>query len=164
MLSTFAIAVTGTTGCSRFKKKKAPTTEQVPGELEGAYPAVGDLGAGLDPGEMSAYPESPRMPADMQIAELRTVYFDYDSSELNATNQQILDANLQYLQANSSLSIQVEGHCDERGTREYNYALGQRRADAVRNYLISRGIDASRLNAISYGEDRPVAPGSGEEA
>jgi len=164
------VIVSGATGCRFFRKKQTQESVDqtpiggIPGEEIGGYPAIGDFGAGVDAGETSYYPEMPRMPADMQVPELRTVYFAFDSSNLDAQAQQVLEGNAQYLQLNPTLTVQVEGHCDERGTREYNYALGQRRADSVREYLIQRGIEPTRLNPISYGEDRPVAPGSGEEA
>lgn len=160
-----SVMVVSTSGCKKLFGKKTPSaTTGVPGPEGTQYPAIGDLGAGIDVGETSAYPPSPRMPADTQVPELRTIYFAYDSSDLSAEAQASLDAAFQYLQSNPNLSVQVEGHCDERGSREYNYPLGQRRADVVRQYLVQRGIDGSRLNTISYGEDRPVAPGSSEEA
>ena len=152
------------TGC---KRKKAPTGADatgVPGTITDQYPVVGDMGAGVDVGEMASRQPGLRMPAENQVPELRTVYFAYDSSDISAEGQQILDGNVAYLQANPGLTIQVEGHCDERGTNEYNYALAQRRADSVRDYMVSRGVPSQQLNTISYGEDRPVAPGSDEAA
>lgn len=85
------------------------------------------------------------------------VFFTVDSSELNATSRSTLDKQAAWLAQYSNYSITVEGHADERGTREYNIALGARRAAATRNYLVSRGIPASRIQTISYGKERPVA-------
>jgi len=90
------------------------------------------------------------------------VYFAFDSSALDAAARAILDANAEWLSANPGTSITIEGNCDERGTREYNLALGQKRADAVRDYLISAGVDASRIETVSFGEERPVCQESGE--
>lgn len=92
-----------------------------------------------------------------------TVYFDYDSSSLSAAAQKTLDANVACLSALGS-TVRVEGHCDERGTTEYNIALGQRRADAIQRYLVARGVPPSRLRTISYGEERPADRGSSESA
>ena len=91
----------------------------------------------------------------------KSVYFAFDSSELDAAARAILDANAEWIIANN-LSITVEGNCDERGTREYNLALGQRRADSVRNYLEARGVSSSWIDTVSFGEERPACDGSGE--
>lgn len=95
---------------------------------------------------------------------LRTVYFAYDSAELSEETRAALRANAEWLNTNRGYRIRIEGHCDERGTVEYNLALGQRRADAAREYLVSLGVDAGRLATISYGEERPADPGHGEDA
>lgn len=93
---------------------------------------------------------------------LRTVYFDYDRSEIRADQRATLQANAAFLRDNPTVRILVEGHADERGTREYNLALGDRRAQAARDYLMSLGIDAGRIETISYGEEQPVSTGEGE--
>ena len=91
-----------------------------------------------------------------------TVYFDYDQSTLTTEAQATLDRQAAFLKASPSFRITIEGHCDERGTREYNLALGDRRASAVRDYLVAKGINASRLSTISYGKERPSVGGSNE--
>jgi peptidoglycan-associated lipoprotein len=85
------------------------------------------------------------------------VFFESDSTELTATSRATLDKQAQWLTAHGQYRFTVEGHADERGTREYNIALGARRSQAARDYLISRGIQASRMKTISYGKERPVA-------
>jgi peptidoglycan-associated lipoprotein len=85
------------------------------------------------------------------------VFFDSDSTELTPQSRATLDKQAQWLQTYSRYNFTIEGHADERGTREYNIALGARRAQNVRDYLISRGIDGSRMHTISYGKERPVA-------
>jgi peptidoglycan-associated lipoprotein len=85
------------------------------------------------------------------------VFFESDSTELTAQSRATLDKQAQWLQLYSRYAFTIEGHADERGTREYNIALGARRAQTVRDYLISRGIDGSRMHTISYGKERPVA-------
>jgi peptidoglycan-associated lipoprotein len=96
--------------------------------------------------------------------QLRDVYFDYDSANLSAEAQSILDADGKVLMDNASVSVQIEGHCDERGTVEYNLSLGDRRAQSARDYLVRYGVPASRLSTVSYGEERPFATGSDESA
>ena len=91
-----------------------------------------------------------------------TVYFGYDESSLSAEAQATLDRQAAFLKANPSIRIVIEGHCDERGTREYNLALGDRRASAARDYLVAKGVNASRLTTISYGKERPAVGGSND--
>jgi peptidoglycan-associated lipoprotein len=95
---------------------------------------------------------------------LKPVYFELDSSELNAANQKILDEDAALLKRYTSWAVTVEGHCDERGTAEYNLALGERRAIAARTYLVSLGIAADRLRTVSYGKEFPFDPGHDEAA
>ncbi len=92
------------------------------------------------------------------------VFFGYDSSELDVDAQELLQDQVAWLKQHSNVSVIVEGHCDERGTREYNLALGEKRAQAVKNYLISLGINSSRVSTISYGKERPAVIGSHEGA
>jgi peptidoglycan-associated lipoprotein len=92
------------------------------------------------------------------------IYFDFDSAALDASAEGILREKAQWMIDNPGVSVIIEGHCDERGTNEYNLALGDRRAGAVKAYLINLGIDASRLTSISYGEERPVDRDHTEEA
>ncbi len=96
--------------------------------------------------------------------ELQDVFFDYDRSTLREDARTTLTANGKVLLENPDAAVLLEGHCDERGTVEYNLALGERRANSARNFLVQYGIAASRLNTISYGEERPFAAGQGESA
>ncbi|MDR0932883.1 MAG: OmpA family protein [Victivallales bacterium] len=90
------------------------------------------------------------------------IYFAYDSDVLVPSEQTNLDRIAQYLKANPSLALLIEGHCDQRGTEEYNRALGERRANAIRAYLAGRGVADARMKTLSYGEDKPSVEGSGE--
>ncbi|WP_308912050.1 peptidoglycan-associated lipoprotein Pal [Pseudokordiimonas caeni] len=92
------------------------------------------------------------------------VFFAYDSSELSSEARMTLDKQAQWLGHYGQVSVTIEGHCDERGTREYNLALGDRRAQAVVNYLVAQGVSADRLKSISYGKERPAVVGNGESA
>ena len=95
---------------------------------------------------------------------LRPVFFDLDSSELSTEGQRILDANAGVLKQHATWTVTIEGHCDERGTAEYNLALGERRALSARAYLISLGLPADRLRTVSYGKEFPFDPGHDEPA
>jgi peptidoglycan-associated lipoprotein len=100
-----------------------------------------------------------------KLAEVgNTVYFDFDSSELSENAQMTLNRQAAFLNVNPTLVIVVEGHADERGTREYNLALGDRRATAVRDYLLAKGLNSARVRTVSYGKERPAVEGSTEAA
>jgi len=92
------------------------------------------------------------------------IYFEFDSYVLTGLAQDILVGKAQWLRINPSSAVAIEGHCDERGTNEYNLALGDKRAEIVKDYLVNVGIDASRLTTISYGEEHPVNSGHDEES
>ena len=93
-----------------------------------------------------------------------TVLFGYDSSQLSSDAMATLDAQAALLNAKPSFRVKIEGHADERGTREYNLALGERRASATRDYLVAKGVDGSRIRIVSYGKERPAVVGSNEDA
>ena len=92
------------------------------------------------------------------------VFFGYDSSDLDSDALELLQDQVAWLKQNSDVSVTIEGHCDERGTREYNLALGEKRAQAVKNYLIGLGISPDRVSTISYGKERPAVVGSNDGA
>ncbi|MGB2437036.1 MAG: peptidoglycan-associated lipoprotein Pal, partial [Candidatus Puniceispirillales bacterium] len=92
------------------------------------------------------------------------VLFDFDSYELTSSAKSVLNNQANFLSSNPSVRITIEGHCDERGTREYNLALGERRATAARDFLLAQGVDSARLRTISYGKERPAVAGSNEGA
>jgi peptidoglycan-associated lipoprotein len=94
----------------------------------------------------------------------RVVHFDYDSSELTNQDYQTLQAHAQFLMANANSRVALTGHTDERGTREYNMALGERRAKAVENFLVTTGVNPTQLEAVSYGKEMPVNAGHDESA
>ena len=116
------------------------------GESTTKAPASSSLDA-LQRGESTATPAS---------SPLKDVYFDFDRYDLRADAREILKANSAWLKANPGAQVQIEGHCDERGTTEYNVALGSRRSESVKDYLVTLGTSADRLSTISYGEEVPV--------
>jgi peptidoglycan-associated lipoprotein len=106
---------------------------------------------------------APATPAS-RVEDLKPAFFDLDSYSLSAEARAVLDADARVLRDNPTARVVIEGHCDERGTVEYNQALGERRAQAARDYLVNAGIDGARLSVISYGKERPFATGSDEAA
>lgn len=92
------------------------------------------------------------------------IFFEFDSSILTAEAQEILKEKADWLRQNPNLNVMIEGHCDSRGTNEYNIALGERRAEGVKNYMMSLGVSGGRMRTISYGEERPLVRGEGEAA
>jgi peptidoglycan-associated lipoprotein len=119
-----------------------------------------------------APPPPPAPPAPAVVPEpvvqmarnFQRVYFDLDSATLASASKAALDENVALMQANPDIKVELQGHADERGTTDYNLALGQRRADAVRRYLGAQGIAGSRFSVVSFGEERPLQSGSSESA
>ncbi len=92
----------------------------------------------------------------------KVIYFDFDTSDIRSEFYEVLRAHSEYLVANPQVSLTIEGHCDERGTREYNIGLGERRAMTIKRFFEAEGVEGSRINTISYGEERPADDGHGE--
>jgi len=122
-----------------------------PGNGPGAHPMSGP--AGFAPGSQQ----------DLAATAGDRVFFAYDQSDISSEGQQILQRQAEWLKRYSQVTVTIEGHCDERGTREYNLALGERRAAAVRNVLVAMGVSPGRIKTISYGKERPIIVGSSEE-
>ena len=116
-------------------------------------------GAGM--GSRSIVPGSQQ---DLEASAGDRVFFAFDRSDISPEARQILTRQADWLRRYPNVTVTIEGHCDERGTREYNLALGERRAQAVKNVLVASGIPASRISTISYGKERPAVVGSSEEA
>ena len=109
-------------------------------------------------------PTPPPPPPELKQSQLKTVYFDFDKFNLRADAKAALDVDFNLLQQFPDVIVKIEGHCDERGTVEYNISLGEKRAKAAQDYLVGLGIDPNRISIISYGKERPVDPGHNEEA
>jgi peptidoglycan-associated lipoprotein len=109
------------------------------------------------PAAPAAAPMSPPKPSEfMANANLTDIQFDFDKYDIRPGDARTLDADATWLKANPRNLVLIEGHCDERGTNEYNLALGERRAKSTMNYLVAQGVQASRITIISYGKERPV--------
>ncbi|MCX7014238.1 MAG: peptidoglycan-associated lipoprotein Pal [Candidatus Sumerlaeota bacterium] len=148
--------------CSRSKGAGEGST---PGDLTpqsgGAVEPFGPGATGRNLGDEAGRLTGPGVSAD-QV--LQKVYFDYDKADIRPDQRAVLDKDYEYLKANPNQRIIVEGHCDERGTVEYNFALGERRATQVKAYLVNRGIDKDRIKYISMGKEAPAVPGHNEAA
>jgi len=116
---------------------------------------------GGPPGQQGPIPGSTQ---DFVVNVGDRVYFDFDRSDIRADAQPILAGQAEWLQRYPAVRVRIEGNCDERGTREYNFALGARRADAVRDFLVDHGIAPGRIATISYGKEQPIDPGHDETA
>jgi peptidoglycan-associated lipoprotein len=122
----------------------------------GAAGAGGGAGSGTGAATGTTIPSLPSPKEFVESAALRDVFFDFDRYDIRGGDKGTLDENAKWLKSNQSALLLIEGHADERGTNEYNLALGERRAKATRDYLVSVGIDAGRITVISYGEERPT--------
>lgn len=158
-MNKIAIAVTLASALALSACKKNPPEElpPPPQDVVTPTPTPGPIGPqGPVPGTQTHF---------SQVMQGRdTIYFDTDKFDIDAEDQAALRQQAQYLQQYPDVRATVEGHCDERGTRDYNLALGERRANAAKNYLVSLGVAGERISAVSYGKERPVALGSNEQA
>jgi peptidoglycan-associated lipoprotein len=102
--------------------------------------------------------------AQLRMFESQPIYFAFDKSDLTAESQALLNQKANWLRDNASYSVRIDGHCDERGTNEYNLALGERRAHAAKKFLMDMGIPDDHISTLSYGEERPAGPGRNEQA
>jgi peptidoglycan-associated lipoprotein len=146
-------------GCGKKKAKSipvppAPTPQTTPAPTPVTPPES------VTPPAPTPEPAKPAA----SVSDLGTVYFAYDSFGLDEAARATLDRNAQLLRENTALMLTIEGHCDERGTVEYNQALGEKRAEAVKQYLVDANIAADRLRVISYGKERPADEGHDETA
>ncbi len=146
ILSLVAVA-----GCGG-KKAVEPTTT----DMGSSAPAVEDM-------ETPTETVDPRA-GDMSPVALNDIFFDFDQFNLSSEAKSTLEANARELKRVSAANVTIEGHCDERGTKAYNLALGDKRANAAKDYLVTLGVTASRVTTVSYGKERPFDTGTGESA
>ena len=141
-----------------------PAPAEAPPGPAVAPPTAAELPAPAAPAPAAAPPAPVAAREPEKKPPLGDVFFDYDQSLIRPDAKQILDKNVEWLRANSKPNLIIEGHCDERGTQEYNLALGQRRAKAAQDYVVASGIDEKRIKIISYGKERPFVAGHDESA
>jgi peptidoglycan-associated lipoprotein len=149
VLSSLLVAAVVLSGCA---KRPATTQAAAPAPTGSASTTA------ATPPAPTPAPSSTARPAVQDFAavpELADVFFDFDKYDIRPGDAKTLDANANWLKSNPNHLVLIEGHCDERGTNEYNLALGERRAKSTMNYLVSQGVQANRITIISYGEERP---------
>jgi len=145
-----------TTAATAAAPAPAPRATPAPTPSPSAPSSGGAAAPGAAAAAAPAQTPRPSPREFMAVAALKEVYFDFDKYDIRPEDAKTLDANATWLKSNAENLVLIEGHCDERGTNEYNLALGERRAKATMNYLVSQGIQANRITIISYGEERPV--------
>ena len=168
LVTVLSILAVTLAGCARRPGMAGPSAPSPSGEATSmtATGATGTLGTGSSatpPARAVTRPVERPAPRDFQAnANLQTIHFDFDRSDIRPGDAKILDASARWLTNNPKQLVLIEGHCDERGTSGYNLALGDRRAQATKDYLISRGVQATRITTVSYGEERPLCTAHNE--
>jgi len=151
------------TGCA--EKKSIVTSDSAKGKEIYSPTTKGDLAKDNSASERAVSEQSVDLEKMAKKASpVSDINFDYDSSSIRSDAREILKINANYFMKNRSSSIVIEGHCDERGTNEYNMALGERRAQETKKYLVNLGINESLMKTVSFGEEQPLDPASNEEA
>jgi peptidoglycan-associated lipoprotein len=147
-----------TSACQQKKVAPAPVAEEKPAVQQPVDNSAAEA-------EAAARAERERLEREAKAAmESEKIYFDYDKADLSSDAQSILTKKADWLKANGSYKLKIEGNCDERGSTEYNMALGARRAEAAAKYISNAGVAADKLTTVSYGEEKPVAAGHDEAA
>lgn len=154
-LALIATTAASMAACASRPKPSYPTTPTAP-PPPAAQPAPPPTGVGE-----TVLPGSER---DFVVNVGDRVYFDFDKYDVRADAQPLLEAQAAWLAKYPAVMVRIEGNCDERGTREYNMALGGRRANAIRDFLVAHGVTTSRITTVSYGKEKPIDPGTGEES
>lgn len=144
------------TGCSLFRKKDGAGESNVRSETT--------AGGGSEKIDASPMNLSATGSDSGSIEGLQSVFFDYDKATMTDSEKAKLSANASWLKKNSQFKMTIEGHCDQRGSNEYNLSLGERRANAVKQSMLAQGIAANRLSTVSFGEEKPLVQGDGEDA
>lgn len=159
LITTALVVALALAGCSG-KKNVQPAAPAEPVVSEGTAPYPETYGGAA---EIGSSPSDAAVAAERALSN-NVIYFEFDSSVINADGDAVVEKYAAYLQANPASRVRLEGHADERGTREYNVGLGERRANAVESALQARGVNANQLSLLSYGEERPAVQGQGEAA
>lgn len=170
MLAVVLIFGFSVAGCAKKPAEPGPVDqmtqtqapEETSGNVEKYTPPAEEVLPSEEPEAM--VPESARQMGALDVSELIDVYFAFDQADLTSEGRNDLARNGRLLKTAAGVKIVIEGHCDERGTSEYNLGLGERRADTVKTYLVSLGVSASRIKTISYGEEKPFAAAHNEAA
>jgi peptidoglycan-associated lipoprotein len=160
------VVAVAATGCSKKQTVKSDAGSGAAETAPQAPPQEAPKPAPAEPVMTAQQAEAARGAAvtEEKASPFADVLFDYDKSELTAAGKKTSQDVAAHMKKNPGAKLLIEGHCDARGTAEYNIALGDRRATSVKNYLVSLGVPAAALSTVSYGKERPLDPGAGEEA
>jgi peptidoglycan-associated lipoprotein len=176
LLPVILLTVTALAGCGKPKSANQPASTPAPFPGSAPRSGSGPVSSTIPPAPTVITPDQPVVatPNDPMSnasvvdinkdSPLRAVYFAYDSDALDDAARSTMTANADVLKKYTTWVVTIEGHCDERGTAEYNLALGDRRAEAVKNYMVSLGVAADRLKTVSYGSEFPFTPGHDEKS
>lgn len=157
-----SVVLTTATGCSLFRKKSDTGTETT--SSDGSIKTETTADGGSEQIDASPMNFSAQGSDSGKIDGLKTVFFPYDKATLSSSEKAKLDGNVAWMKSNSSVKLTIEGNCDQRGSNEYNLSLGERRANAVKQMMISEGVAADRLSTVSFGEEKPLVQGDSEAA
>jgi peptidoglycan-associated lipoprotein len=160
LIASMVVLAVAASGCASGKKKATPASGSDYSSSQTA-PMGGEAYGGAT--QIGGSPSDAAVAAERALSN-NIVYFEYDSSDINATGMEVVGRFASYLTANPASRVRLEGHADERGSREYNVGLGERRAKAVEAALLSSGVSPDQLSLLSYGEERPAVVGSDEAA
>ena len=168
VMATVLVALLVSAGCARGGWRpwwrKAPAPPPVSKRTPYQPPKVQEPSRIVDRPLVTPVEEPEARGVTFEPADLEMIHFEFDMSRITEEARITLQSNAEIIKENPGVIIQIEGHCDERGTNDYNLALGQRRARSTREYLINLGVDPGSLTTISYGEEQPLDPGHNEEA
>jgi peptidoglycan-associated lipoprotein len=162
-LAAIALAAAWISACSH-PRPLGPAATNVPPPPPAPPPSQTMPAPGPGPVESETGAPIPGSARDFVINVGDRVYFDFDQYAVRPDGRPVLEAQVAWLRRYPEVRVRIEGNCDERGTREYNFALGARRANSVREYLVAHGVSGDRIATVSYGKEHPLDPGSGEEA
>ena len=165
LLIIFSVSLIALWGCPKKTEVTAapePQKEETPVAKEEPKPEAAPQAAPQEEPK-PAVQDEPKERAAAGAAGLQPVYFDFDKSFIRDDARSVMKANAEWLKANPSVKVKIEGNCDERGTKEYNQALGQRRATSAKKYLTDLGISGKRISLISYGKEKPICSEQNEE-
>lgn len=160
-LTLIAVTAVSLAACASKPKPAYPTTQGAPAPRAAEPTRPTPPMSRSEPVSQAPLPGSER---DFVVNVGDRVYFDYDKYSVRTDAAPLLDAQAGWLKRYPAVQVRIEGNCDERGTQEYNLALGARRANAIREYLVAHGVEAGRITTVSYGKEKPIDPGSGESA
>lgn len=161
LLVTAVFSLSTLASCQNSNKAKLDDEFKIQDDLSGNQPSQPYETVNNEQDAIAINKQAQEKSQEVEVQD--RVFFGYDSFDISTESKKILDTQVAWLKSDEKIKITIEGHCDERGTREYNLALGERRAESAKQYLIAQGISSNRISVISYGKERPAFMGASEE-